>query len=76
LNCNGKCQLLKKIKQEEKKDKQNPERKADNKEQVLSFHSFFATLHFNFTEINTRYPASTGIKAVDMPQSIFHPPGA
>ena len=37
LHCNGKCQMMKKLKQEENKDKQNPDRKSDNKNEVLFF---------------------------------------
>lgn len=77
LHCNGKCQMMKKLKQEENKDKQNPERKADNKEEVLSANSFYTTLAPKFqVKIEVTYPVSAGDKAVDMPRSIFHPPGA
>ncbi len=69
--------MMKKLKQEENKDKQNPERKSDNKEEVLSSKSFYATLHFNFSiEIKTQYPSTIAGKAVDMPGAFFHPPGA
>ena len=36
MKCCGKCQLTKKLKQEENKDKQNPGRKSENKEEVIS----------------------------------------
>ena len=68
--------MMKKLKQEENRDKQNPERKSDNKEEVLSSRSFYATLHFKTVQIKTAYPAATAAKAVDMPRSFFHPPGA
>ncbi|MES2848248.1 MAG: hypothetical protein V4685_04295 [Bacteroidota bacterium] len=75
MNCNGKCQVMKKLKQEESKDKQNPERKADNKDEVLSSKSFFTTLSFNIQPLKTIYPSITANKAVSMPRTLFHPPG-
>lgn len=74
LHCNGKCQMMKKLKQEENKDKQNPERKSENKNEVLSFKSFFATIHISAIKIKTIYPLSISSKAIDMPRSFFHPP--
>ena len=77
LHCNGKCQMMKKLKQEENKDKQHPERKADNKEEVLSANSFCTNLAPKFpVKIEINYPVSADGKAVDMPHSFFHPPGA
>ena len=74
LHCNGKCQMMKKLRQEENKDKQNPERKSDNKEEVLSFKSFSETIHIYPIKIKTTYPLSISSKAIDMPRSFFHPP--
>lgn len=74
LHCNGRCQLLKKMKQE-KKDEQSPERRASSKEQVLSSKSFFAkapTIHvypdFVFSDQETQLMSGC-------PSIVFHPPG-
>jgi hypothetical protein len=75
LHCNGKCQMLKKLREEEKKEQQNPERKIDNKNEVASSKSFFTNglikkpiiTHSYFVYFNTSFPAGT---ATD----IFHPP--
>ncbi len=75
LHCNGKCQMIKKLKQEENKDKQNPERKSDNKDEVLSCNSFYASVISKFIPATTAYPNLTISKAIEMPRSIFHPPG-
>lgn len=75
MHCNGKCQLMKKLKQEENKDKQNPDRRPDNKDEVLSSRSFFTTLTFTEVTFQTVYPTVTVNKAVDMPRAFFHPPG-
>lgn len=76
LHCNGKCQMMKKLKQEENKDKQSPERKADSREEVLSSKSFYATLDFTSVAFTRSYSALPGRAPVDMPHSFFHPPGA
>lgn len=75
MHCNGKCQMMKKLKQEENKDKQNPERKSDNKDEVLSSKSFFTILHCSILPAQTIYPLLEERKAVEMPRAIFHPPG-
>ena len=36
MHCNGKCQMMKKLKQEENKDSQNPDRKNEIKIDVSS----------------------------------------
>jgi hypothetical protein len=43
MKCSGKCQLTKKLKQEENKDCQYPGRKFENKEEVISSKSFFVS---------------------------------
>ena len=76
LHCNGKCQMMKKMQQEEKKDQQNPERKAENKAEVLSSKSYFHTnipaFVMSFCKPSFINNEGTEIK---MPRSIFHPPG-
>jgi hypothetical protein len=38
MKCDGKCYLCKKLKKEDKKDQDNPERKADNKFEIIFLH--------------------------------------
>lgn len=46
MHCNGKCQMAKRITQEEKKDQQAPERKSVNKNEItLSSKCFFASIN-------------------------------
>jgi len=75
IHCNGKCQMMKKLKQEEKKDQQNPERKSENKkEYVLSSKSFFPVLSEIICEHKIFFlPYRLG-NTIKMPRSIFHPP--
>ena len=75
MHCNGKCQMMKKLKQEEKQDQQNPERKSEYKADVLSSKSFyccsvaaFTTIVFKATVVEKDYPIT------DMSYAFFHPP--
>lgn len=75
LHCNGKCQMMKKLRQEEKKDQQNPERKSENKNETLWAASYFTTLALELPTATPRiYPR---MKATLLPfpsHDIFHPP--
>jgi len=75
LQCNGKCQMVKKLQQEEKKDAENPERKAENKNEiVLSSRSFFITMHIFYAEENRSYAVLAAANVINFPRKIFHPP--
>ena len=79
LHCNGKCQMMKKLQQEEKKDQENPERKSENKTVlILSTKSFYATVPAQCLLASKRkvlLPYSNG-KIIDRSSDIFHPPQA
>ncbi len=75
MHCNGKCQMMKKLKQEEKKDQQNPERKSENKsELIFAFQSFSQDFTCLFIKANQLYAPFQYGKENSMPRSIFHPP--
>lgn len=63
LQCNGKCQLGKKVEKEEKESQNNPVKKIENKFEVLSSKSFFSSLLFidlkNTKNINGFYLCNT-----------------
>jgi hypothetical protein len=77
MHCNGKCQMMKKIQQEEKQDQENPDRKSDNKtELILSSKSFFAVLnniHFT-TYKKPLFQTEADGYTFNCAFSIFHPP--
>ena len=79
MHCNGKCQMMKKIQEQEKKDQENQERKSENKTEILlSSKSFFASLNLPVTiiiELDKISPRSNGI-STDRSLDIFHPPQA
>lgn len=78
MNCHGHCQLSKKLQKEEQQDQQNPDRRAENKNEVL------------FCDENNELDFSPFILVVSLTQlsllsneglypgytpGIFHPPG-
>lgn len=75
LHCNGQCVLMKKLKEQESKDEQNPERRPESKSDVIYSHSFFATLSpTGFKVISTSYPPAFEGTTRCMPRTFFHPP--
>lgn len=76
MNCNGQCQAMKKIQEEEKKDLQDTERKAPGKVQVLSSKSSFCKIepvaisYLTAVFFEEKYPLT------DMSYAFFHPPQA
>lgn len=77
LQCNGKCQVKKKMQEEEKKDQENPDRKLENKSEIIiSSKSFFTTqiVQPNLDIDNhNKWFLDMGI-VIDRSSSIFHPP--
>jgi len=76
MHCNGKCQLMKKLDQEEKNDQDNLERKAENKNEIPPVNDF-CTLLFQPTAA-TRHAVdiSAAEKPVDRHYSLLRPPAA
>ncbi len=78
LHCNGRCQMMKKMKSQDKSDSQTPEKRAGRSiEQVQSSKTFF-------TEINTSVNSTQLVSLIYIQYaddllighsgSIFHPP--
>ena len=78
LHCNGKCQAMKKLHEQEKKDQDLPGAKSDDKSEVLSSKSFFPSLPekqliISFSKMIM--PLSTG-NITYQNRDFFHPPQA
>ena len=73
LHCNGKCYLMKKLKQaEEKEQKQDRQfQKIQLQEAIVSVPFVFT--QYSYTAIDLCVPVTTG-KPVEQLNSIFHPP--
>jgi len=73
LHCNGKCYLMKKLKQAQEK-----EQKQENQNLKIQLQEAIVTLPFSFKQyafavIHLRVPRTTGMP-VSQINSIFHPP--
>lgn len=76
LQCNGKCLLMKRIQEQEKKEQeQAPQMKLANKAEVISSKSFFPDYKGVVTISNkpVYYVFNSGTP-IDRPSFFFHPP--
>jgi hypothetical protein len=76
MHCNGKCQAMQKIQEEEKKEQQNAERKAEAKMQVLSSKSSFCKIQPVAVKILKAVNYERSYPLSDIAYSFFHPPQA
>lgn len=76
MHCNGRCQMAKKLQQQQKSDKQVPENRSGKSGGALSSTNFFNDLMIsNFGEVILERRAEPSFaKAVGMPRDFFHPP--
>lgn len=74
MHCNGRCHMMKKFKQEEKQEQDNPERKAENKFELIcaAFHTDAITPAVIISAI--QYPVLQERICTDYAASLFHPP--
>ena len=77
LNCNGKCQMLKKMKKQEGGNETSaPAPKFNQLEVVLSSKSFFPSMQFVSTTNGSIYFTYNDDFSSNYLGAIFHPPGA
>jgi hypothetical protein len=75
MHCCGRCQLRKRLAHEENQDKNNPERRAENKNEVLFMENLSAELTAPLLSCSMfSYPTYIGGSPIDQPTGIFHPP--
>lgn len=75
LKCNGKCQMAKKILEEQKKEEQVPERKLENKFEVIWLKSNFVSFSpqkYTFSNCYNFYLVRPEPSVLI--RAIFHPP--
>lgn len=75
MHCNGKCLLNKQLNAEEKKEQDNPERRAETKSEIFYADALITSINPAFkTIVITHYtPLSIGTP-IDAAAVIFHPP--
>lgn len=74
MHCNGKCQMMKKIQQEEKKDQQNPGKRS-GMDEVITIKSSFIAVSYNTIPLKQTHRLFNDSRTSTMPRSYFHPPG-
>ena len=76
MHCNGKCQILKKIKKQEGESNTNtPAPKFNQQELILSSKSFYPAIDLFRNHENIFYYAYNSSVNSNYISSIFHPPG-
>jgi hypothetical protein len=76
MKCCGKCQLSKRLKQEDKKDQENPDRKIDTRFEIIQQETDFYSYQLVFTE-QAEHSFTTYYQAhypKGMPAAPFRPP--
>jgi hypothetical protein len=74
MHCNGKCQMMKKLEQQEKKQAEDAAQKGSPKMEVMSSKAFFATLDYSITTIKQQFFNRDDNTVYDRAAVIFHPP--
>ena len=74
MHCNGKCQMMKKLQEEDKKEQQLPERKFENKVEIYSSESFYYPLSIPVIITGRSIPLEIDRNAQDIALDFFHPP--
>lgn len=75
MNCKGKCQMMKKLQEEEKKEQQLPDRNPDTRTEVFLNHHFAFHIESPSILISSINFNSAAVPALPaMAYSIFHPP--
>ncbi|WP_133055244.1 hypothetical protein [Niastella koreensis] len=74
MHCNGKCHRMKVMKQEQKKDQDNPERKAENKFEIFFANCLQTKLIPAINNTTISYPHIKEVTYAGFPVAAFHPP--
>ena len=76
MHCNGKCHMMKQLKQDDKKDQENPERKTENKFELICSFKPQSSPEVYYTPLLIEYPVFKEAIAIGFPIAPFHPPQA
>lgn len=74
MHCNGKCQVMKKLEQQEKDERDNLEKSADNKTALIAGNSFYSLYAYWFTGLIPAWPRIPVQATVDKSYLLFRPP--
>ena len=76
LHCNGKCFLMKKLRQLESKEKQNNSRRNEHKFEIIVGKILYTKITFNTISEAARYPFLKAKTPIDVSFRFFQPPRA
>lgn len=74
LKCNGKCQLAKKIQEEEQKKQEEAQKGAPKADYLLSSRHFFPQLEFIKIKASNSICLAIPGEEIKMPRTLFRPP--
>ncbi len=74
MHCNGKCQMMKKLDQQEKDEQDNLERKAENKNEIPPANTFCSITFFSVEKTLRTTANMQHKKPVDRSYTLFRPP--
>ena len=75
LNCNGHCVLMKKLKEEEKKEQQAPSRKLEKSSEVIGFSTITNATASPLLVADEKFPRIASQQTLGgFTTGIFHPP--
>lgn len=75
LHCNGKCQMARKLREQEQKEQQAPQLKLEWQSETLASESFFTLVAPPVLTLPRRaYPVLNAGVPVALAHAIFHPP--
>lgn len=76
MHCCGRCLLRKRLAAQDSQDKNNPDRKPENRNEVLFFQEINGALSIPVTaSVNIPYRIARPGTPVDRASAFFHPPG-
>ncbi len=74
MHCNGKCQMVKKLKAEESKDQQMPERKLEKKIEITSNNTPTYNIHFTIGIVSNVTVFDKNYLLANIAYPFFRPP--
>lgn len=75
MHCNGKCQMMKKLKQEENRENKAPEKRSENRDELIFSNYPAFMLNISLPVIITKeYIINDDTHIINMPRTCFHPP--
>lgn len=74
MKCEGRCYLCKKLKKEQKDNQENPERKTDNRSELVLERPVFGVPPVFALIISTQYPSFDEAICDEYTARFFHPP--